>query len=353
MSKTTIRDIAAMAGVSPASVSMILNGKNLPRFAEETIQKVYSASRDLGYVSRQQKLHKNLKPTLMIICPSLMNPYYATLIQSMEQEAKSRGYLTILYTTYWDKAAEREILELAADPRITGVIFAMIPQQPELAEAVGKTVPIVAVGDQAVHLKIDTVDVNNYSAGRMIASHLIDLGHRHTAYISTALNSEHSSRVKRCTGLQDEYFHSCPGGSVTVYTQDISSHKELYVTDVEHRVGYELAIRCLEESPRTTAMVAINDMVAYGVIDALIDSGKRIPEDISVCGFDNIYPSGFHGVNLTTIEHAIVERGRSSVRLMAEKLYGNSDLMNSDTITRVEYQSRLVERGSTGPVRTD
>ena len=353
MSKPTIRDIAAMAGVSPSSVSMILNDKNLPRFSEETIQKVYGASRALGYVSKKQNLHKNTKPTILIICPSMMNPYFATLVQSMEQEARSRGFLTIIYTTYWDKDAEREIMELSTDPRITGVIFSMIPQQPKLAEEFSKKVPIVAVGDRTFDLKIDTVDVNNYNAGHMVASHLIGLGHKHVAYISTTLNNEHSSRVKRCAGLQDEYLQSCPDGSVTVYTKGISSHKELHVIDVEHQTGYELAMECLQSSPQVTAMVAINDMVAYGVMDALIDSGKRIPEDISVCGFDNIYPSGFHRVDLTTIEHAIVERGRSSVRLMAEKLYGDSHLMNSDTITRVEYQSRLVARGSTGAARTN
>ena len=94
-------------------------------------------------------------------------------------------------------------------------------------------------------------------------------------------------------------------------------------------------------------MVAINDMVAYGVRDALLDTPERkIPEDISLCGFDNIYPSGFHGVELTTVEHSIVERGRSSIRLLAEKLRGQPGLAeDGNAVTRVEYQSRLVVRG--------
>lgn len=100
-------------------------------------------------------------------------------------------------------------------------------------------------------------------------------------------------------------------------------------------------------------MVAINDMVAYGVRDALLDARKKIPEDISLCGFDNIYPSGFHGVELTTVEHSIVERGRSSIRLLAEKLRGQPGLAeDGNAVTRVEYQSCLVVRGSTGPAST-
>lgn len=353
MKKTTIKDIAAAAGVSPASVSMILNGRNLSRFTEQTIQNVYRTSRQMGYISKKNQRHKNPRQTILIVCPSLMNPYYATLIQSMEQEARLRGYLTLVFTTYWDKAAEREVLEMATEPNIDGVIFSMIPQQPRLAEETSKVVPIVAVGDRAYDLNLDTVDVNNYSAGRMVADHLIKLGHKHIAYISTTLNEEHSSRLKRCDGLRDEYSQSCPLGAVTVYSQDVSSHKELYVTEVEHEIGYALARRCLEESPKVTAIVAINDMVAYGVRAALIDAGIRIPEDMSLCGFDNIYPSRFSGVDLTTIEHAIVERGRSSIRLLSEKFRVESESNDENVITRVEYQSRLVIGRTTGKVKEE
>lgn len=349
MKKPTIRDIAAMANVSPASVSMILNEKSISRFSEETIDKVYQCSQELGYITKKQRRHKTAKELIIIICPSLINPYYATLTQSMEQEASARGYTTMIFTTYWNKDSERKALEFTAQQNVIGIIFAMIPQQPQLAEEFSLRIPMVAVGDRAYNLRIDTVDVNNYAAGRMVASHLIELGHRNAAYISTPLNSEHSARVKRCNGLQDEYFKACPEGNVIVYTRDISSHTELYTIDIEHSVGYDLTKQCLHDSPQVTAIVAVNDMVAYGVIDALKDSGKRIPEDISVCGFDNIYPSGFHGVNLTTVEHAIVERGRSSMRLLSEKLQGQSDFAEDNAITRVEYQSNLIKRSSSGP----
>lgn len=349
MKKATIKDIAAIVGVSPACVSMILNDRSLSRFSEDTIQKVYQACRDTGYVSKKMQFHKNPKKAILIICPSIINPYYATLIQGMEQEATMQGYLTFIYTTYWDKNAEREILDLAANPQIAGIIFAMIPQQQELAEKISKQLPMVAVGDKTYGLNLDTVDINNYSAGQIIAAHLIELGHKHIAYISTPINGEHSSRMKRCEGLQDEYKQHCPLGSVTVYTKDVSSKKELFTIEIEHQVGYALAKKCLQETPQITAIVAINDMVAYGVRDALIDAGKRIPEDISLCGFDNIYPSHFHGIELTTIEHSITERGRSSVRLLANKLSGTSDFVDENVFTRVEYQSRLIPCSTTGP----
>lgn len=353
MKKATLKDIAQKTSLSTSSISMILNGQSLSRFSEAAIESVYSACRELNYIPKNQRRYKNPKKIIVIICPSMMNPYYATLTQSMEQEARLQGYMTLLFTTYWDKTSEQEILELVENPNIAGVIFSMIPQQPKLAEAVSQRVPMVAVGDQNIALKIDTVDINNYQAGRILAKHLISLGHKHIAYLSTTLSNEHSSRVRRCQGLQDEYAHSCPDGTVTIISQDASSPYVLYVTDIEHETGYSLGTQCLKEAPHVTAIVAINDMVCYGVRHALLDAGKKIPEDISLCAFDNIYPSNFHGIELTTIELHIAERGRSSIKMLLKKLKGETSSSESYAFTRLEYQSFLVEGKTTGPVHKD
>lgn len=352
MKKTTLKDIAEMAGVSSACVSMILNGRDLHRFSEETIQKVYQASREAGYIPKKQKFHKNPKKIILIICPSQVNPYYAILIQSMEQEARSRGYMTLVYSTYWNKDSEKEALKLSEEPYIAGIIFAMIPQQPELAESIGRHVPMVSIGDKIVDLQIDTVDVNNYQSGRMIADHLVEMGHKHIAFISTVLNDEHTSRQNRCRGLQDRYRESCPEGTVTVYSEEASAVEQgLKHINAEHEVGYAMTNKCLANSPEVTAIVTANDMVAYGARAALIEAGKRIPEDISLCGFDNIYPSRFYGVGLTSIDHSIVDRGRNCIRMLARKMNDASGQPLNHAILRVEYQSRLVVGESSGPAK--
>lgn len=348
MKKPTIKDIAGKAEVSTACVSMILNGKNISRFSEETIQKVYQASRDLGYVPKKQKLHKT-KKLILIICPSLINPYYATLIQSMEQEARLKGFSSMLFTTYCDRESEREALELTGNPLIAGAIFAAMPQQPELAEEVGLRIPMVVVGDRDANINVDTVDVNNHQAGRMLASHLIRLGHKHIAFISSTLNQKHPSRMNRLRGLQDEYLVSCPAGTVTVYAENISSEQELQTIDVEHQIGYKLTRLCLDNSPQVTAIVSVNDMVGYGVREALIEAGRRIPEDISLCGFDNIYPSRFLELDMTTIELASIERGRASVRLLTQKIREMTESGQTGAIKRLEYRSKLIAGKTSGP----
>ena len=305
--KVTLKDIGEAAGLSAASVSMILAKKSLSRFSPDTIDTVYALTRELGYERRSDKYTKKV---LVIVCPSVINPYFAMLIQGMEQEATLRGIDTMLFTTYWDTEKERKACEFSKDPMVAGVVFAMIPQQPDLARSLNETVPVVAVGDKQNESGLDTVDVNNFTAGSFVGKHLLKLGHKKVAYLSTGLNTEHSARIRRYEGLKAEIKGAGEPCRLSLFTADIPSSTELNTVDIEHRTGYELAQRCMQEKPDVTAIVAINDMVAYGVMDAIGDAGFRIPEDYSVCGFDNIYPSSFRGVSLTTVEHYIIQVGK-------------------------------------------
>ncbi len=345
--RITLEDLAKEAHVSTASVSMILNSKNLNRFSPETIESVYTISRRFGYENKRAKKTHNI---LLLVCPSVINPYFATMIQGMEQEAQACGLQTMVITTYWNTDRERWVCEFAKDPLVAGVVFAMIPQQPQLVQKLHETLPVVAVGDRQNELGIDTVDVNNFKAGSLVGEHLLEMGHTQIAYITTSLNSQHSARVRRYEGIKSALKQShLTDVKLHLFTEEISAETELHTVDIEHKTGYNLAMRCLAEKPQVTALVAINDMVAYGIIDAIKDSGHQIPEQYSVCGFDNIYPSNFTGVELTTVEHSIIQRGKSAVRLIYNKIAQHDALSrehDAGAVTRVEYQSRLIVRRS-------
>lgn len=348
--KVTLKDIAQAAGLSPASVSMILNRRSINRFSATTVEKVFSLADSLGYRSSKEKAYALIKPsdtTIIIICPSLTNPFYTTIIQGIEIVARKEGYVTSVRTTYWDTDTERFIMEQARKFNVAGVIFAMIPQQPQLAYDLSKTLPVVAVGDRRGDLELATVDMNNFTAGQLIGRHLTELGHRHIAYLSTTLNEQHTSRVRRCQGL--EVACGDAGGSLRVFTKEITPAYELSHVDVEYTTGHELALHCLEQAPQTTALVAINDMVAYGAYNALREQGLRIPEDISLCGFDNIFPSHLAGVSLTSIDNSLTDCGRSAFRLLQEEIASYEQHGSFSPLTHVEYKCRLVARSSSGP----
>ena len=119
--KVTIQDIAQASNLSPASVSMILNKKSISRFSEEAVDNVNRIAEEMGYKVRT----KREKREVLIICPSVMNPYYATIIQGMEMEAHTAGYSTRIATTYWFEEKERQVLENIDEERTAGVIFEM------------------------------------------------------------------------------------------------------------------------------------------------------------------------------------------------------------------------------------
>ena len=346
--KVTLKDIAARTGVTTASVSMILNGKELSRFTPETVERVLNSAKELQYVPPAAK-HEPKQ--IAILSPSVNNPYHTTIIVGIERAATASGYLTAIYNTYWNPQTELALLHQLEKRRVAGIIYVMNPLQVEKAREVNQHTPVVAVGDIVSDLGIDTVDVNNFRAAELVAKHLISLGHKHIAYLTTSLNDHHIARVRRCEGLQETYRRLCPEGSVTVFCKENQLELEIQSPDIELDSGRELARECMKQHPEITGIVAINDMVGYGVLDGLLEAGKRVPEDYSLCGFDNVFPSGFQRMQLTTVDHGRIYHGARAFHLLKDKMEDAERPAAAYPITRVEYRSRLVERGSTGKPR--
>ncbi|MDR4026480.1 LacI family DNA-binding transcriptional regulator [Bilophila wadsworthia] len=341
-------DISRQSGYSPATVSMILSGRTDVSFSADTVRKVRETAEALGYAPTAKKRPSLFdRKTVLIVCPNVLNPYYSTIVQAIQQAAADKDCDTLAYTTYRDAENEIRILNAVAGSDLAGVVFTMMPQSTELVERVNRLVPVVVIGDRNTSLNVDTVEMNNYSAGAIIAHYMIGLGHKHIAYISTTLNEANSARVRRLEGVRDTYRDECPEGSVIVRSREVTPKEERDNISIEHAVGFELTRKCLGER-RITAFVAVNDMVAYGVLDAIRAEGRRVPEDYSVCGFDNIFPSQFLPVGLTTVEHYIADKGRNAFEILHSKMSGESSDRN---ITRVEFKHHLIVRDSTAAPR--
>lgn len=349
--KVTLKDIAAASGLSLSSVSMILNRRSINRFNTDTVERIFALAQEMGYKNSKGHSYSLVKPSdtlIFIICPSVFNPFYTTIIQGIEIAARKQGFVTSVRTTYWDTETERFVMEQARKFNVAGVIFAMIPQQPHLAYELSRHLPVVAIGDRRGDLELATVDMNNFTAGQLMGRHLLELGHKHLAYLSTTLNEQHTSRLRRCQGLEAAC-HAAGDAQLHIFAEEITPDYEISNVDVEYTTGYALAQRCLKEAPEVTAMVAINDMVAYGAHNAICDSGLRIPEDMSLCGFDNIFPSRLQGISLTSIDNSLIECGKSAFHLLQEEIASYENHGRFESITHVEYKCRLIARHSSGP----
>lgn len=345
--KITLPDVSRAAGVSLSSVSMILNARADVSFSQETVQKVRRAADALGYQApiRRTKGRLPTRKAIVLVAPNIANAYYSSLIQAIQQAAEQHEFSTLIFTTYRDARKEEEILDMALALGAAGMIFTLMPQNMHRVEKINRKLPIVILGDRSVKSSVDTVELDNYNAGRLIGRHMIELGHQHIAFITAMMNSANAIRLHRLQGVLDVYEQEI-GCTVQVFTRNHSPQEEMISFDIEQRIGYELTLKCLDEGKPVSGFVGVNDFIAYGVLDAIANKGFRVPEDYSVCGFNNLPSSRISHIGLTSVEHQAEARARTAFNILFERIKGNS---TAGDAVRVEYRHLLLERRSTAP----
>lgn len=350
--KVTSTDVARRAGVSQPTVSMILNKKYNVSFSRGTILKVEEAARELGY-SKEKKQNKpriQMRGTVFVLCPNLTNPYYFSLLQGIEKTAKKNRYDVFLCNTGRDYQTEEKYLRKIEKLNPSGIIFTFTPSFPELIQVISKKIPVILIGEKDAVKGMDMVELNSERMGRILAEHLLELGHRKVAFLSTPLTQRQSARRARVRGFCQAFEEAGYGDSVYVRSLPEEMDVMFQEMDMEYKTGYELASALIMEVPDITAAAGTNDMVALGIRDALLDKHYRIPEDISVLGCDNLLFSGLRGIDLTTVEHFTYKKGENACEILLRKMEEQrqkQDKGEEGMIYHIEYEPRLILRGST------
>ncbi len=360
MKRTTSKDVAKLAGVSQSTVSLILNNKDNVSFSADTVKRVTDAARDLNY-SIQAPLPRTDRPrtkVIGILTPTMVNPYYPLLTQAIEQQAAANGYRTYICNTHRNHETEKQYLQLLTEQNVDGIIYTFTPWYPTLVERIAQEIPLVVVGERDDSLNVDTIGLNSYKAGSLIAEHLLELGHQKIAYISTPFGNMTLTRNQRLEGIRSHLCNNKKDDCLIISSPDIDDEYERSSGIYETEIGYNLALDLLEKEPDVTAMIGVNDMTAYGIITALKQRGVKVPQDISVCGFDNIFLSSISTPGLTTVDHSLSHRGKVAIDILLEKLDAPKqtrfgiDSFSELNVYRIEYEPVLVKRASTGEVNT-
>ena len=353
--KVTAKDVAKRAGVSPATVSMILSGKGSSKFPEKTCRRVIDACNELGYV-RNGLLRSSVPDdkVLVAITPTLSNLYYVHMVEAMQRRAKELGSVLLAFDTFREIPQETRIMQVCNQFPFAGVCFLYPLENNMLMQQVEWVKPVVHIYDKGVHNNADILELDGFRIGRIIGEYLLQLGHQRIAFVTSTFETKQVTRVRRLEGLRAVYEE-----------QGLDSIKNILVCSPEselsdakavpegYELGYHMAKKLIERNENVTAFVAINDMIAIGIMDAITDSGKQIPTDYSVCGCDNTSVSKYKGISLTSVESYARQTGREAIDILVRKIEaGNhlSELEDSpDGITRVEYFPKLIVRKSTGP----
>jgi LacI family transcriptional regulator len=307
---TTLRDVARQAGVSKSTVSNVIRG-GAP-VAEETRQRVETAIAELGYHPNAiaRSLRARASHTLGVIVPEPTNPFYAQLVLGAERAAHERGFSMLIANTECDAGNESEALGALIARRVDGVVVAGISRGSDVhAVLLDRGVPVVFAGcGDPDDSRLGVVDTDDEAAMEQIVDHLAELGHRRFAFIPQDLNEFSGDR------------------------------RELFFTAAVRRrrlkqVGVERA---------ATAIAAHNDTLAIAAIDHLERTGRRVPEDVSVVGFDDIPLAAHRRIQLTTVRSDGREIGRRATQLLIDASQAGAMVARREV-----HAATLVVRGST------
>ena len=330
--RPTIYDVARLAGVSTATVSRSLNGTG--QIAPATRAAIDAAVEQLGY--RPNTIARSLvtksTQTIALLLPDITNPFYATLVSGIQQRALEAGYTMLLCTTEGDPEREEQYLSLLRAKQVDGALVDGLVLPPDrVARFVADGFPIVCLDRDVDSASVPLVQVDNRLGAELATEHLLSLGHTRVAHVAGApelgISEERIAGYRKA--LADAGIEPDPAlvvvGSFTV------------------EGGYEAARSLLADSS-TTAIFAANDLSAIGVINAIVESGRRVPADVSVVGFDDLRLSAYTTPPLTTIHQPALEIAERAMSLLL-------DLSNGREVRQLRHllEPALVVRGSTAP----
>lgn len=309
MKNVTIKDIAKVTGVSYATVSRALSGSS--EIGEDTRERVLKICREMGYTTNYVARSMVMKRTKLIglIVANIDNPFMSEIAYYIEIRAREQGYNLMLCNSSHDLDLERQVFTLLVGRQVDGIIIV-----PASSDSYGNLkpylskVPTVFMSENLRDLPESYISVDNYRGTYIGMEYLYSLGHRDILYFGRRKNSlTHQLRT-------EGYIDACRGLGLepNIFNSNYSFSSI--------QTGYQLAKHVFQKPLTQTAVFAATDSLALGVMEAAEEAGIRIPEDISLIGFDNITYANLPKINLTTIEQPKKTMAGMAVDVLLEKI---------------------------------
>lgn len=294
----TVHDVARVAGVSAATVSRFLNGT--ARVSEEKRRAIEAVIERLDY--RPNALARNLKTgitrTIGVLTQSLVSGYFADAMAGIDEALQAGGYAPLIVSGHWHAEEEAERVELLIARRVDGLVILSGKLKDAQIRKLAQRVPIVAFGRALAGAQAFGFKLDNYTAACEAVDYLLQQGHRNIAFIGGPL--DYDDARARLKGYRD-----------TLARHAIRVNPQLVAAgDFRESGGLLAAERLLASGERFSAIFACNDLTAYGARLALYRRGIRVPEDISIIGFDDLHSSTFTTPPLTTVRQPLFDVGR-------------------------------------------
>lgn len=340
--RATIYDIANKADVSPATVSRVLSNVDYP-ISDDTRELVLRVAEELDYRPSKTKYLSHYKfSEIGVIVPNLSNPYYSTLVLAVERFAAENKMRVLLCNSNGDEDLEKDYVESLIQKKVKGIIISSVANSTDHINKITYAGISIVSFDQIMDIDCNKISFDYREGGFIATEHLIDLGHRRIAFITSPLTRHSRRRIfkgyKDCLRSKDIEFDE---SLVTILPDFIVELGNIKPDEENTRFLKDL----LNQKDRPTAIFCMNDIIALKVLKELELQGIRVPKDISLIGFDNIDILNIINPRLTTIDQCTYEMGN----LAAEMLYSSMRNKTRKNIS-VFLQPILVEGNSTASI---
>ena len=302
--RVTVRDVAQRAGVSTATVSRTINGT--ATVSAETLDRVRAAIADLDFrpTPAAQNLRRRRTGNIALVTPSIVNPFFPELVAGVHPEVARRGYSLLLIDS---DDPVREAARVAGSRLVDGVLLvASVHPGRRLTDGPSTAVPVVAFDREPATPTTAVVQCENVAGATAVVEHLIGLGHTRIAHLRGPAGLDVAEQ------RADGYRKALAAAGLPV------DERLVRAGEFTEDSGYEVTLRLLAEPAPPTAVFAANDMMAVGAIAALRDRGLRVPEDVSVAGFDGIHLGRYLQPPLTTYAQPVAALARRAVDLLLD-----------------------------------
>lgn len=339
--QVSIKDIARAAGVSYSTVSRALNDSTL--ISEDVRRRIRSLAQQMGYTPNglAQSLHSRRTNSIGVIITTIGDPFFVDVVQGVDDVARQTGNSVFLATSNNDPDEEIRIIETFDRRRVDGVIVAASRVGDEYANRLEQIhIPVILVNNQAVgtYRNLYSVSVDDYAGACQAVQHLLNLGHRRIGYIG--INNRPGSNERRLRGYQDTL--RAAGVYPNPEWTQINAGHTLEGLRGDMMVGREMGLLLLRQD--ITAVFCYCDSVAAGLLLACRERGLRVPEDISVVGYDDSEICEVVHPPLTTVHQPRRRMGRLATEMLLASIAG-------EQLSDQKLQLDLVVRGSTAPPR--
>ena len=315
MRAPTISQVAKVAGTSVATVSRVINQAGT--VTPETTQKVLQAIERLGYRPNVwgRNLRRGESRVILLMVPNVTNPYYAPIIAGAEDALNAAGYSIMLCITNMEKSRRKRYVDLMRNRRADGAILMDIVTDDHNIVHLAEQYPLVQCCEYYESDAISHVSIDNFAAAREVVSRLVGMGHTRIGFIGA--NNNFISSNLRYKG----YYSALEELSIPI----LPNHEGFASRDYSFSTGVEVAGRLLDQPMPPTALFCVSDVLALGALQAARERGLRVPEDLSVVGFDDVEYASMFQPRLTTIRQPCYRLGSVAASLLLQQLCGEED----------------------------